>query len=71
MEHNICAPVASVTDLLLDAVCMVDADGRFVFVSAASERIFGYTSEEMIGKLMIDLVAPPTARVRWLRRRTS
>lgn len=58
MEHNICAPVASVTDLLLDAVCMVDADGRFVFVSAASERIFGYTSEEMIGKLMIDLVAP-------------
>ncbi|MGZ8319794.1 MAG: diguanylate cyclase domain-containing protein [Telluria sp.] len=58
MEHVIGAPVASFTDLLLDAVCMVDAGGRFVFVSAACERIFGYTQQEMIGKLMIDLVAP-------------
>ena len=59
MEHKILrAPLASFTDLLLDAVCMVDVDGRFVFVSAACERIFGYTQREMIGKLMIDLVAP-------------
>ncbi|KKO64841.1 Cyclic di-GMP phosphodiesterase Gmr [Janthinobacterium sp. KBS0711] len=59
MEHKILrAPLASFTDLLLDAVCMVDVDGRFVFVSAACERIFGYTQQEMIGKLMIDLVAP-------------
>jgi diguanylate cyclase (GGDEF)-like protein/PAS domain S-box-containing protein len=45
-------------DLLLDAVCAVDVDGRFVFVSAACERIFGYTPQEMIGRPMIDLVAP-------------
>ena len=45
-------------DLLLDAVCAVDVDGRFVFVSAACERIFGYTQQELIGRQMIDLVAP-------------
>jgi len=45
-------------DLLLDAVCVVDEHGRFVFVSAACERIFGYTPEEMIGRPMIELVAP-------------
>ena len=58
MKHLISAPVASFTDLLLDAVCMVDVNGRFVFVSAACERIFGYTQEEMIGMVMLDLVAP-------------
>jgi diguanylate cyclase (GGDEF)-like protein/PAS domain S-box-containing protein len=51
-------PIANFTDLLLDAVCMVDATGRFVFVSAACERIFGYTQGEMTGMAMIDLVAP-------------
>jgi len=56
MEHNIGAPIARFTDLLLDAICMVDADGRFVFVSAACERVFGYTPQEIIGKPMIDLV---------------
>ncbi|MGZ7459649.1 diguanylate cyclase domain-containing protein [Pseudomonas sp. Ma2-10] len=52
------APLASFIDLLLDAVCAVDKQGRFVFVSAACERIFGYTSEELIGQPMIDLVHP-------------
>lgn len=45
-----------VLDLLLDAVCVVDAEGRFVFVSAACKRIFGYTPEEMIGRNMIEFV---------------
>lgn len=58
MEPIVGTPIASFTDLLLDAICMVDAGGRFVFVSAACERIFGYTQQEMIGKVMIDLVAP-------------
>jgi diguanylate cyclase (GGDEF)-like protein/PAS domain S-box-containing protein len=52
------APVNNFTDLLLDAICMVDASGKFVFVSAACERIFGYTQDEMIGRVMIDMVAP-------------
>lgn len=45
-------------DLLLDAVCAVDADGRFVFASAAIEQILGYTPQELIGQRMIDLVVP-------------
>ena len=45
-------------DLLLDAVCVVDRDGYFLFVSAASEQIFGYRPEEMIGRAMIDFVHP-------------
>jgi diguanylate cyclase (GGDEF)-like protein/PAS domain S-box-containing protein len=45
-------------DLLDDAVCAVDADGRVVYVSAACQRIFGYTPQEMVGTLMIDMVAP-------------
>ncbi|KFF48422.1 hypothetical protein GY26_14485 [Gammaproteobacteria bacterium MFB021] len=43
-------------DLLLDAICVVSAEGRFVSASAACERIFGYTPEEMVGMRMLDLV---------------
>ena len=52
------APLASYIDLLLDAVCAVDKQGRFVFVSAACQRIFGYSPEELIGRPMIDMVHP-------------
>ena len=48
----------SFMDLLLDAVCVVDTQGRFVFVSAACERILGYTPQELKGRAMIDFVAP-------------
>lgn len=58
MASKTSAPLASYIDLLLDAVCAVDAEGRFVFVSAACERIFGYTPEELIGQPMINLVHP-------------
>ncbi|RKQ60890.1 diguanylate cyclase with PAS/PAC and GAF sensors [Vogesella indigofera] len=58
METNTCAPLGNIIDLMLDAICVVDAEGRFVFVSAACERIFGYAPEEMIGKPMIELVLP-------------
>ena len=47
-----------VMDLMLDAVCVVDKAGTFVFVSAAFEDIFGYSPEEVIGKPMIDHVYP-------------
>ena len=47
-----------IMDLLWDAICVVDADGRYVFVSAAYERIFGYKPEEVTGLRMIDLVHP-------------
>ena len=58
MEMKAFTPPAGFVDLLLDAVCVVDSDGRFLFVSAACERIFGYRPDEMVGTLMIDMVAP-------------
>ncbi|MDP1930993.1 MAG: diguanylate cyclase [Gammaproteobacteria bacterium] len=51
-------PFIDFMDLLLDAICVVDVEGRFVFVSAACERIFGYTPQEMLGHPMIELVHP-------------
>lgn len=45
-------------DLLLDAVCVVDRDGRYVYVSASFETIFGYTPQEVLGRRMIELVHP-------------
>ncbi|SHI20727.1 sensor domain-containing protein [Pollutimonas bauzanensis] len=51
-------PLASFIDLLMDAVFAVDAGARIVFASAACERIFGYTPQEMVGKNMFDMMAP-------------
>jgi len=47
-----------IMDLLWDAICVVDREGRYVFVSAAYERIFGYRPEEVLGRQMIELVHP-------------
>lgn len=47
-----------VIDLLLDMICLVDAEGRYVFVSAACEHLLGYTQQELVGMKMIDLVHP-------------
>ena len=48
----------NVVDLLLDAVCIVDSEGRFVYVSPSFERIFGYAPEEVMGRPVIGLVHP-------------
>lgn len=45
-------------DLLLDVVCVVNAEGRILFVSAASEQMLGYTPDELIGKIVFNLVHP-------------
>lgn len=43
-------------DLLPDAVCIVDRDGRLLYVSAAFEGILGYTADEVVGRLIFELV---------------
>ena len=50
-------------DLLLDAICVVDTEGRYVYVSASFERIFGYAPKDVIGKRMIELVHPDDRNV--------
>ncbi len=47
-----------VLDLLVDTVVVVDAEGRYVYVSASCEQLLGYTPDELIGHNMIELVHP-------------
>lgn len=56
MKPNDDIAIADITDLLLDAICVVDPQGVFVSITGAGERIFGYPPHEMIGKPMIDFV---------------
>lgn len=51
-------PLAEVLDLLPDAVCIVDRDGRFLYVSASFERILGYAPQEVLGRRAFELVHP-------------
>lgn len=45
-------------DQILEAICVVDAHGRFLYLSSGCERLFGYTPEEMLERSMIELVHP-------------
>ncbi|TMN71035.1 diguanylate cyclase [Pseudoalteromonas sp. S1727] len=56
MKNNELVCLTDVLELMLDAVCVVDKQGRFIAVSAAFETIFGYKPEEVVGKPMIDFV---------------
>jgi diguanylate cyclase (GGDEF)-like protein/PAS domain S-box-containing protein len=58
MESSPYASLTEYIDLLLDAICVVDQEGRYVYVSASFERIFGYAPKEVIGRRMIELVHP-------------
>lgn len=63
MESSPYASLNEYIDLLLDAICVVDREGRYVYVSAGFERIFGYAPEEVIGRRMIELVHPDDREV--------
>jgi PAS domain S-box-containing protein len=58
MEEGGVAPKSDYGDLVLDAICAVNSEGRCISVTGACERIFGYTPAEMAGKRMLDLVHP-------------
>lgn len=49
---------AELLDLVPDAICVVDADGRLLFVNASFERIFGYAPAEVLGRAIFELVHP-------------
>ncbi|MDO8907424.1 MAG: diguanylate cyclase [Pseudohongiella sp.] len=51
-------PLSNYIDLLLDTICVVDEAGRFVYVSAGCEKVFGYSQEEMVGRQMTDMLHP-------------
>lgn len=45
-----------IMDSSLDVICAVDATGTFLKVSAASETVWGYKPEELIGKRIFNIV---------------
>ncbi|MCW3091502.1 MAG: domain S-box protein [Ferruginibacter sp.] len=45
-----------IMDSSLDVICAIDAKGNFIKVSAASEAVWGYRPEELIGKPVINFV---------------
>ncbi len=51
-------PLTEVLDLMPDAVCVVDAEGRLLFANASFERIFGYAPNEVLGRPIFDLIHP-------------
>jgi len=49
----------------LDALVMIDGQGRALLWNPAAERMFGYTSAEMLGQPIHDLLAPAALRQRF------
>jgi protein-histidine pros-kinase len=41
-----------------DAILAIAPDGKLLYWNAAAETIFGYTSEEALGQLMVELIVP-------------
>lgn len=58
MPASLCHALGEYIDVLLDAVCAVDRDGHFQFLSSGAERIFGYPASEMLGRSMLDFIHP-------------
>lgn len=52
------AQLAEYMDLLLDAICVVDQEHRYSYLSPGAERVFGYRPEEMLGRSMFDFMHP-------------
>jgi PAS domain-containing protein len=42
----------------IDVICTFDAEGRFLQVSRACQRLWGYSPEELIGRPYIEMVHP-------------
>jgi diguanylate cyclase (GGDEF)-like protein/PAS domain S-box-containing protein len=49
---------AELLDLMPDAICVVDAAGQVLFVSAGFGRMLGYTLEEVVGQPIFRLIHP-------------
>jgi len=51
-------PLAEMLDLLPDAVCVVDAEGIFLYVSSTFEHILGYARADVLGRSVVDFIHP-------------
>jgi len=51
-------------DSALDCIITIDASGRVQEFNPASERVFGFTRSEAVGKDLAELIIPPRLRER-------
>lgn len=51
-------PLEELLNLIPDAVCVVDAGGRLLYVNASFERILGHAARDVIGRPIFELVHP-------------
>ena len=54
-----------ISDTALDAVILMDSEGRVGHWNSAAEHMFGYTREEILGRDLHQLLAPPRDRERY------
>ncbi len=47
-----------ITENMLDAVALLDSTGVIKYVSPSHERLLGYKSEDMVGRLVFDFIPP-------------
>jgi len=52
----------TITDAALDAIVMMDAEGKVAYWSAAAERMFGYHRREILGRSIHQVLAPSRYR---------
>jgi PAS domain S-box-containing protein len=58
MSQQQFAFIQPLLDLALDVICLIDKEGRFIWVSAAAKEMWGYEPEELIGVPYMNLVVP-------------
>ncbi|MCB2183625.1 MAG: response regulator [Desulfobulbaceae bacterium] len=55
----------AMTDNMLDAIIMMDNHGRISFWNPAAEKMFGYSSEEVLGRDLHAIIAPERYRFQY------
>ncbi|MEO7716218.1 MAG: SpoIIE family protein phosphatase [Capsulimonas sp.] len=53
---------STILEVALDGIITYSADGRITEFNPAAERIFGYTRSEALGRLVEELIIPPSRR---------
>jgi PAS domain S-box-containing protein len=48
----------AITECAQDAILLMDPEGKISFLNPATERIFGYSASELMGKNLHDVLAP-------------
>lgn len=70
IRRSIDATFRDVLGSVPDAMVIVDGRGRIVFVNELTERLFGYTRDQLVGQA-VDMLVPDRLRPRHLEHRSA